>query len=55
MNQFLLHSNHRNISATHVIIFMVMRTRIQIQTWRVENIFNFLLYFTLIDNLLLKS
>jgi len=31
MNLFLLYSNHRNVSTTHVTIFIVMRTRIQIQ------------------------
>jgi len=32
MNLFLLHIIHRNITATHVTIFVVMRTRIQIQS-----------------------
>jgi len=27
MNVILLHSNHRHVSATHVAIFSVMRTR----------------------------
>jgi len=31
MNIILLHSNHRHILATHVAIFRVVRTRIQIQ------------------------
>jgi len=29
MNVILLHSGHRHVSATHVTIFRVMRTRIQ--------------------------
>jgi len=31
MNVISLHSNHQHVSATHVAIFRVMRTRIQIQ------------------------
>jgi len=36
MNVILLHSNHRHVSATHVTIFMVVRTRIPIQLHCVE-------------------
>ena len=31
MNVILLHNDHRHVSATYVAIFMVVRTRIQIQ------------------------
>jgi len=36
MNVILLHSNHRHVSATHVDIFRVVRTRIQLQLQCVE-------------------
>jgi hypothetical protein len=36
MNEMLLHSDHRRVSATHVVIFSVVLTRIKTQLQRVE-------------------
>jgi hypothetical protein len=36
MNVILLRSNHRNVSTTDVVFFMVVRTRVQIQLHCVE-------------------
>ena len=38
MNAILLHINLSHISDTHVVIMRVLRTKIQIQLWRVKNL-----------------
>jgi len=38
MNVMLLHSNHLNVSATHVDVFRVVRTRIQLQQLQIQHV-----------------
>jgi len=37
MNVISLHSNHGHVSATHVVVYRVARTRIQIQLYFVDH------------------